>query len=291
MIDIGRVFSDTFTQLKQRGLQMLAMWAVFIVIQIVFFVVAGGVLGASMGGAMFAFGGMEDPGAMMGVGVGVIVLALLVYLAFFLLTFAQQAAMVLLATPLFKPGFGDALRDGFRASLTLLGVTLLFIVAYIAVTIVSAILGVVLSLVGDGGGIAAVLITVLFVPLAIYLACRFSVLVPVVAVDGVLNPIKALRRSWDITRGKVLGILGVIVLAAIAAIVLLGLPFVLIFGASFSAAQGGDLSGGAIGTTILGVLLFFPLTILLTLASSALTAALHAEVGDSEEQEIEEVFS
>lgn len=106
MIDIGRVFSTSWAMLRQRFWLLAGMWGVFFAIQLAGLFVLGilmamvGVAGAAAGG------GLDDPTAMAGLGVGVILLMVLFYGAYLVLVLAQQAAMVTLASPLEQPSSG-----------------------------------------------------------------------------------------------------------------------------------------------------------------------------------------
>ncbi|QIQ85562.1 glycerophosphoryl diester phosphodiesterase membrane domain-containing protein [Erythrobacter sp.] len=290
MIDIRRVFSTTFAMLRQRGLMLVGMLVLFTVGQMILSTVLGGVMGASMAGAIFAASAIEDPASLLGVGGGAfVIVALLSYVLFLLVTIAQQAAMTALATPLSQPGFGDALGAGFKSAPTLLATAVLLTVAALVAGVVWIVLAAILSLAGDAGILANVLAVLMVFPLALYLACRLAVLVPVVAVDGERGPIRAIRRSWAITEGKVLGILVVFLLATVIMIVLGLVPFLLIFAGGAMAGSDSAVAGG-IGV-LLGSLLVLPVLALIGIASAALSAALHAVIGDSAQQEIEEAFA
>lgn len=289
MIDIRRIFSTALAMLKQRGLLLVGMLVLLTVLQMIFNAVFGGIVGASMAGAMFGLSDMQDPAVLLSLGGGIVVFALVFYLAIFLFALAQQAAMTALASPLAVPGFGDALGKGFKSAPTLLGTTLLLGFIYFLIALAWVLLATLLSLFGDLGMVANVLVALAVLPLAIYLACRLSVLVPVVAVDGVRNPISAIRRTWEITEGKVLGILVLILAASLIAIALVALPFVLIFVGGAGAANDFAAAGGV--TALLGFVLFIPVLVLIGVASAVLSAALHAVIGDSEQQEIEAAFA
>jgi len=289
MIDIRRVFSATLSMLKQRGLMLVGMLVLFTVLQMIFYTVFGGIIGASMAGAMFALTDMQDPAAVMSLGGGVVIFALLFYLASFLFALAQQASLTALSSPLARPVFGDALGAGFKAAPTLLGTTFLFGAIYLLVVLLWVLLAAVFALFGDLGTFANVLVALAVLPLAIYLACRFSVLVPVVAVDNVRNPIRAIRRSWQITEGKVIGILALILISGLIALGLAAVPFLLVFAGGAGAANEFTAAGGV--TALLGFLLFIPLMVLIGIASAVLSAALHAVIGDSEQQEIAAAFA
>jgi hypothetical protein len=77
----------------------------------------------------------------------------------------------------------------------------------------------------------------LFIVPGLYLLGRFGPLVAVLVAEARRNPIDALRRCWDLTRGHGWAILGLILIIAIAAAIvvgvaatLLGIVFVLVAG-------------------------------------------------------------
>lgn len=286
MIDIGRVFSTSFAMLRQRFWPLVGMWAVFFAIQMAGSILLG-VAMAMMGAAgMASLGaGMDDPSAITGMSIGLIVFMALFYGAYLVIVLAQQAAMVMLASPLEEPTFGAALSRGFKSALPFFAIAILMLLIYFAVVAAVAALAGAAGL--EGGSLASGLL-LLVLPVMVYLGCRFAVLIPVVAVDQVFNPLAALRRSWAVTRGKVLRILLAIIAFAAVSLVVLGLPVMLIFGAVFT---GQDSAGAAAGFALLGFVIFIPLLIVYTMFASAFTASLHSEVTCNGSEQLEAVFA
>ena len=288
-MDIGRVFSTSFAMMRQRFWPLLGMWAVFFVIQVVaMFALIIAIAGMGMAGSAGLSAGLEDPAALAGLGIGMIVFMVAFYAGYIVLVLAQQAALVTLASPLEEPSFGGALSRGFRSALPFLGITVLLLLAY--VTLLAALAAVTggASLAGDtAGGMVGGLLALLFLPVLIYLACRFSVLVGVVAVDQVFNPVTAIRRSWSVTGGKVLSILLAFIGFIAISAVIIGLPFALMFGAAGSSAS----NSAADAALAVSLLLFFPLIIVYTIFASAFSSALHAVVTGGGAERLEEVFA
>lgn len=286
---IGRVFSTSFAMMRQRFWPLLGMWAVFFVIQIVaMFALIIAIAGMGMAGSAGLSAGLEDPAALAGLGIGMIVFMVAFYAGYIVLVLAQQAALVTLASPLEEPSFGGALSRGFKSALPFLGITVLLLLAY--VTLLAALAAVTggASLAGDtAGGMVGGLLALLFLPVLIYLACRFSVLVGVVAVDQVFNPVTAIRRSWSVTGGKVLSILLAFIGFIAISAVIIGLPFALMFGAAGSSAS----NSAADAALAVSLLLFFPLIIVYTIFASAFSSALHAVVTGGGAERLEEVFA
>jgi membrane-anchored glycerophosphoryl diester phosphodiesterase (GDPDase) len=294
MIDIGRLFSTSFAMMRQRFWLLVGMWLAFLAIQIGASVVLGIVMAvfgaAGMGVGAGLGGGLDNPAALAGLGVGMIVFMVVFYALYIVIVLAQQAAMVTLASPLEEPAFGAALGRGFKSAVPFLGITVLLILAYIALAAVLGALFGVSALAGGeaGGGIAGVLLALLFVPVMVYFGCRFAVLIPVVAVDQVFGPVAAIRRSWAVTRGKVVAILLALLAFMALSLVVLGLPVFLLFGAVF-AGQGDAATG--VGMMVLGFFIMIPLFIIYSIFASAFTAALHSEVTAGGADQFEEVFA
>lgn len=289
-MDIGRVFSISFAMFRQRFWLLLGMWLVFLVIQfaaaIALFV---GVMVMGLAGAAGFAAGLDDPAALTGLGIGMIAVIVVFYAAYIVILLAQQAAMVTIASPLEEPSFGGAMVRGFRSALPFFALAVLMLLGYFALALgILALVGGSAAAGGSGGGVLAALLPVLFLPVIIYLACRFAVLIPVVAVDQVFNPITALRRSWSVTRGKALAILLALIAFVLVSLVALGLPVALLFAAT-DAAGGG--SGAGTVLAIIGGLLIIPLMIAYTLFASAFTASLHSEVTGGGSDRLEEVFA
>lgn len=288
-MDIGRVFSISFAMFRQRFWLLLGMLLVFFAIQLAASILIGlvvvfvGVAGVAGLGA-----GIDDPNAITGMGLGMIAMLVVFYGAYIVLLLAQQAAMVTVASPLEDPSFGTAMVRGFRSALPFFGIAILLVLGYLAMTLLLGLVLAATGAAGAGGSVMGIVLGIAFLPLLIFFACRFSVLIPVVAVDQVFNPIKAIRRSWSVTRGKVLSILLALVGFIVLTLVAFGVPFGLFYGAIFG-AQG--LSSAEAGFVILFFLTFILLFIAYTMFAAAFTAALHSEVSGGGAERLEEVFA
>lgn len=286
-MDIRRVFSISFAMFRQRFWLLLGMWLVFLVIQlaaaIALFI---GVMVMGLAGAAGVTAGLDDPAALAGFGIGMIAVLVVFYGGYIVILLAQQAAMVTIASPLEEPSFGGAMVRGFRSALPFFALAVLLLLGYFVIALgVMVLLGV--SDAAGGGALSAIL-PLLSLPLLIYLACRFAVLIPVVAVEQVFNPFKALRRSWSVTRGKVLAILLALVGFGVLTLATVGLPFGVIYGVVF-AAQDFPVAGA--GAILVVFLIFIPLMIAYAMFTSAFTAALHSEVTGGGAERLEEVFA
>jgi hypothetical protein len=100
-----------------------------------------------------------------------------------------------------NPTVGEALETGIRS-----------IPSYIAAQLISA-LGAGLAIGLPIGIIAAVappavatLAVIAVIPVILYLVIKFSLIAPVIAIEGTRNPIAAIQRSWQLTKGNSLRI-------------------------------------------------------------------------------------
>lgn len=289
-MDIGRVFSISFAMFRQRFWLLLGMWLVFLVIQfaaaIALFL---GVMVMGLAGAAGITAGFDDPAALAGFGIGMIAVVVVFYAAYIVILLAQQAAMVTIASPLEEPSFGGAMVRGFRSALPFFALAVLMLLGYFGLALgVMVLLGVSGAVGSSDGGMLAAILPLLSLPVLIYLACRFAVLIPVVAVDQVFNPLKAIRRSWSVTRGKVLAILLALVGFGVLTLATVGLPFGVLYGVVFA---GQEFPVAGAGIILLVFLIFIPLMIAYAMFTSAFTAALHSEVTGGGADRLEEVFA
>jgi len=97
-----------------------------------------------------------------------------------------------------RPTVAQALRLGLTGAFTYLGAQLLLGVA------IGLIGGIVLgALTMVGGAAVAVAVLVVIVAAAVAIGVRASLTAPVVAIEGERNPIRALIRSWQLSKGNV----------------------------------------------------------------------------------------
>lgn len=282
-VDIGSVFSNTFAMVRERWGPMLGLWATFFAALIIYFMIFGGLLGGSafmLGSAMG--GGIDDAGILGGMGIGFFLMMIVFYIGYFAIAFGQQGSMVAMASPFRRPTFGEAFSLGLKGGLSFLGVIIVLMVAYIVLALIGALF---VGILGEAGGI---ILAILFLPIIVYLACRFSVLVPVIVVEEIFNPIKAITRTWEVTRGKVLGIFVIYLIFTVIAAVVIMLPFGLFFGSIFASAEAGLDPG--FGSALLMGLLFLLVFIAFMLVSASMIASLHAELSDAQTEDLSETF-
>jgi hypothetical protein len=279
---ISRAFSDATRSATERLGAQIAVWAAFFGIQIgaviVFMLVMGG---SAM--ALAGSGGGED--ALTGMGGGMILFAILFYLAIIAIAVAANAAQVTIASLMRSPSVGDAVSNGFRSALPLLGVTVLLLIGYFVIALVLGVAGAGLLAAAESGTVGLILMLGLCIALA-YVGTRLSMIVPVVALDGERNPINAIARSWTMTNGKVLPVFATYLVLIVALVVIVGaVAAVLVL-----PAMGGGATPG-FGMMAMIFLLYIVALVAITIYMASLTAAVHLQLSGSSVENATETFS
>lgn len=191
--------------------------------------------------------------------------------------FVGSMSLLALLSDRGNPTVGEALGTGVKS-----------IPSYIAAQVLSALaaglaiglpLGLLAALAPPAvvafGGLALVV-------LVIYLAVKFSLIAPVIAIDEVRNPFAAIARSWRLTKGNSLRIFGFMVLL-LAVIVIIGalvqgvLTLVL-------AAIGGEVA--RIGTGLVSALI----NAIMTVIFLVVLAAIHRQLGGGAPERLSQTF-
>ena len=174
-----------------------------------------------------------------------------------LLQFIGYGAMVALIGGN-RPTVGEAIMLSIRCLPTILGATLLFVLAYLAVAILlSLLVGLLAGALGAIGGTAAAAVLTVVVMLVLligvlYVMTRLSLTLPIVVLESVRNPISAIQRSWLLTRPQAWAILGFYALLFIAYLVISLLLFGLmgVIAAALGQGPGAALFAGLINGLI-----------------------------------------
>lgn len=106
-------------------------------------------------------------------------------------------AVLALLTDRQRPTVGEALAIAIGSLPALIGAVLVFGIGYLLLGIVFGLLGSVLAAMS---ATLAYVAMVLFLALLIYLAIRLSLTLPVIVIERNRNPVRALQRSWELTR-------------------------------------------------------------------------------------------
>ncbi|MGB7373997.1 hypothetical protein [Pontixanthobacter sp.] len=280
-LNIPRVLSVTIDMIRGRFFRLLALWLLFVIFQL-----AGLMLVGAFTGVSAMVGGMTDSAAGMG-GLGAATIAVMVifYVAYFYIYAAQSVSMSAAASPLLQPEFGITLSRGFRGGLSLLCVYILLMIGYLIVSVALGLLVGILAFLGDAGTILGVII---LLPALLYLACRLSLLAPVIAVDGVSNPVGVIARTWQLTAGNAFKIFIALVVYSLFAIVLVGMILAVFWGSFSDMTVTETMSNPAVIVSL--TLVFVFVMIVLSVAGSALFSVLHSELTDSDTARLGRTF-
>ena len=142
-----------------------------------------------------------------------------------------------------RPTVGDAMGRGVRLLPTQIAAQILSGFAAIAPFILLVGIGA-----ATGSTAAATVLGALGVPIAIYLIVKFSMNSPAIAIERILNPLEALRRSWRLTKGNSIRLLAFFVLLLVAFVIISSI-LSLVIGLAF--ALGGEHLA-LIGTALAG---------------------------------------
>lgn len=147
-----------------------------------------------------------------------------------------------------RPTVGEAITTGGKSLLPYLLAQILVIIG------LSIVLGIPVALaVAVGGTAGGVLVGIVAAVALIYVMIKLSLLAPAMVIDGIMNPVAALRASWAATKGNSLRLLLFYALLGIAVIVValvFGLVtglFVAMLGTGSAAALLGGVLNGLIG--------------------------------------------
>lgn len=289
-LDIGAVISQTFSMIKQRFGGLLGLWVIYFVIQMAMTVLLFGAVGAQF--AMLGAGGVDEANPLGAMGFGFIASMVVFYLAYLLLSFASSVSLTHHASSLHSPEFGGSFSAGFKSIPTLLGLVLIFFVAYILLVIVLGIIVGILSILGEFGATLGALLAAFII---LYLMCRLILTMPIIAVEGERNPINAITRSWALTSGNVLRIF-LTVLGFTVLMVVVVFAIMAIFGGGIASmasladpTAGPESMGAVLGAFGFIMLAFVVLSALAAMVAASFMASLHA--GLAPDVSVSETFS
>lgn len=181
-----------------------------------------------------------------------------------------------------RPTVGEALKKGTFSMPSAIGAMLGFLVLYLIVAILAS-LPIALIAGGLGLGVLAMLIPLIVMGVALILMARFSVTLPVIVLEGTLNPLLALKRSWMLTRPARWRILGFWTLLGITYLVI-SLLLAGMFG--LVAAMMGESDAARL---LLG-LLNGGLSMLIGMLVSGLVVAIHRQLAGASEDQLSATF-
>lgn len=187
-------------------------------------------------------------------------------LAMSLIQAVGTLSVLTLFTDRAQPTVGEAIRLGLGGVLAYLG-------AYLLMGLVLGLGGSILIGAAAAAGVPALAVVIgLGVLVAlIYIGIRMSLVAPVVAVDRVRNPIEALRRSWELTRGNTARILLFFILLGVAFLVVL-MVIMAAAGVALALVAGGEAA------KMVAAVISSLLTAVMTLYFIAVMASIHRQL-------------
>lgn len=139
-------------------------------------------------------------------------------LAVLAVQFLGSMSIFALLTDRGHPTVGEALATGTKSVPSYLAAQLLTVIgASLAIGIPLGVLS------AFGGPAVGVLAALLALVLIVYVMIKLSLIGPVIAIEGQLNPLAAMGRSWQLTKGNSLRIFAFIALLLLVIAVILGL--------------------------------------------------------------------
>ncbi len=191
-----------------------------------------------------------------------------------------QAAGVLsllaLLTDAARPTVSEALKVGAKALLPYIGVQLLTGLLLVLVIALPAGLGALIAPALGG------LLALVGIVLAVYMYVKFSLTSPVIAIEKVMNPFTAMRRSWRLTKGNSLRLFAFYLLLILVLIVISALSSMVWAIFSIMGEQIG-LFATAIGGAIVSMA-----TVSVFMA---VLAAVHRQLSGSTSETVKETFA
>ena len=127
-----------------------------------------------------------------------------IYFLILLASWVGYIAMIALVSDGQKPTVGEAIMRGVKALPTLIAMTIMFFIAYLIIGfVVGLIVGLIIGLVAQASAGLGTLLAVIF-GIGIFLGViwlfgRLSMIMPLLGIEGVLNPITNIGRSWKMT--------------------------------------------------------------------------------------------
>lgn len=122
-----------------------------------------------------------------------------------------------------RPTVGEALAIGAKCFLPYLGAQILQSIVIVLIILIPFVVA------GAAGTGAGLLVGLLAAAVVAYLFTKFSLTIPVIVIDGVMNPVTALGRSWSLTKGNSLRLFGFYLLLFVALMVI-AIVLAIVFG-------------------------------------------------------------
>lgn len=191
--------------------------------------------------------------------------------------FIGSMSLFALLTDRGNPTVGEALSAGLKSMPSYIAAQLLAVLA--ASLAIGIPLGVVSAMGGAAVSVLAVLVAMILI---VYAAVKLSLIAPVIAIEGQRNPITAIGRSWQLTKGNSFRIVLFIALLILVIVIISALVAGIV--GLVLAAVGGAVA--TIGNAIVGALL----NALLTVVFLVVTVAIHRQLSGGTPEGLAQTF-
>ena len=132
-----------------------------------------------------------------------------------------------------RPTVGEAIRSGLPGALSYLATQLVVVVG------LSLVGGLLIGVAAAVSPALAVVVVLLFAVVMIFAVFRLLLVAPVIAVEGIRNPLTAMIRSWRLTQGNFWRIFGFVLLILILFAVVVGI-LMMVVGLILALASSGE---------------------------------------------------
>lgn len=177
------------------------------------------------------------------------------------LQFIGSLSLLALLTDRGRPTVREALSNGLGSTPSY------FAAQVLAALAVALAIGLPVGLIAAAGSpVAAVLVGIVLAVAGIYVFIKFSLIAPVIAIEGVRNPITALARSWRLTKGNSLRIFGFFILLFLT----IGIIAALVTGVFAVVFSAFDSQIASIGNGVVGAVINSGLTVLFLVVIAAI---------------------
>jgi hypothetical protein len=187
-------------------------------------------------------------------------------------------AMLTILTDKARPTVGEAIRIGAISTPSYFAAQFLFAIG------IGLVGGLLLAIVAATGvaALVAVAVGMVFV-LVIYAGVKTSLVAPLIAVEGILNPVAALKRSWALTKGNSVR------LAMFFALVMIAFLVVMLIVVGLAGALVAVLAGAETGE-IVGTVLSSAIGAVMTVYFVAIVAAAHRQLAGPSREAVSKPF-
>jgi membrane-anchored glycerophosphoryl diester phosphodiesterase (GDPDase) len=139
---------------------------------------------------------------------------------------------------------------------------------------------------GGGGALMALVVVGMggFMAFLVFMATRLSVTLPVVVIDQVRNPMRALMRSWWLTKGNTASLMGfylVLLVAYVVIAMLLYMALTALVTLGTAQASGVGTASGVVSGLIGGVV---------SVLATAIICAVHGQLVGPRHETMSEIF-